>query len=236
MSNPWIPTYPGAWDRLFANTVSGAPGAQGSPDSVSDGPLMSFNGPSAMRGHTLSDPMPMIVGRLAAAVGVLQLADNPPLSASSVRDQLIGSANSTINQVLEDYCGTPPRLIPWPWPGPPHGSFPSWRSSAGLPTLPRRRACNRAFSRSQAECWSAASGGVQAEHESRGLRRAGAKGCAIGLPFDLYRRTSCRRMTIWSGRCCGGCARTNTERGLSTPPKPSPQNYWSRSDRIPIRG
>jgi|SRR6516165_9938214 len=123
MSNPWIPTYPGAWDRLFANTVSGAPGAQGSPDSVSDGPLMSFNGPSAMRGHTLSDPMPMIVGRLAAAVGVLQLADNPPLSASSVRDQLIGSANSTINQVLEDYCGTPPRLIPWPWPGPPPWVF-----------------------------------------------------------------------------------------------------------------
>jgi len=71
----------------------------------------------------LSDPMPMIVGRLAAAVGVLQLADNPPLSASSVRDQLIGSANSTINQVLEDYCGTPPRLIPWPWPGPPPWVF-----------------------------------------------------------------------------------------------------------------
>ena len=28
-------------------------------------------------------------------------------------------AAATIEQVFDDYCGTPPRRLPWPWPGPP---------------------------------------------------------------------------------------------------------------------
>jgi hypothetical protein len=33
--------------------------------------------------------------------------------------QIIASGERSISQFLDDYCGTPPRLIPWPFPGPP---------------------------------------------------------------------------------------------------------------------
>ena len=29
------------------------------------------------------------------------------------------SATQTIQNLIDDYCGTPPRKIPWPFPGPP---------------------------------------------------------------------------------------------------------------------
>jgi hypothetical protein len=59
---------------------------------------------------------------LVAAVGVQQLAATVP-EGTTLRGQLEQSANATIDQVLDDYCGTPPRLIPWPWPGPPPWVF-----------------------------------------------------------------------------------------------------------------
>jgi hypothetical protein len=33
--------------------------------------------------------------------------------------QVIATGETAISQFLDDYCGTPPRLIPWPFPGPP---------------------------------------------------------------------------------------------------------------------
>ncbi len=33
--------------------------------------------------------------------------------------QLARSAEISIQAFLDDFCGTPPRRIPWPWPGPP---------------------------------------------------------------------------------------------------------------------
>jgi len=33
--------------------------------------------------------------------------------------QVIAHAEATVAEFLDDYCGTPPRLIPWPYPGPP---------------------------------------------------------------------------------------------------------------------
>jgi hypothetical protein len=32
--------------------------------------------------------------------------------------QIIATAEIAISQFLDDYCGTPPRLVPWPFPGP----------------------------------------------------------------------------------------------------------------------
>jgi hypothetical protein len=34
-------------------------------------------------------------------------------------NQITTSAENTISQVLDDFCGTPPRTVPWPFPGPP---------------------------------------------------------------------------------------------------------------------
>jgi hypothetical protein len=62
------------------------------------------------------DPSRRVVRALAAAVSAQQLAltvEGP------LRDRIEQSANASIEQVLIDYCGTPPRLIPWPLPGPP---------------------------------------------------------------------------------------------------------------------
>jgi hypothetical protein len=33
--------------------------------------------------------------------------------------QIIATGEKAISQFLGDYCGTPPRLIPWPFPDPP---------------------------------------------------------------------------------------------------------------------
>jgi hypothetical protein len=33
--------------------------------------------------------------------------------------QIIATSEVAISQFLDDYCGAPPRLIPWPFPGPP---------------------------------------------------------------------------------------------------------------------
>jgi hypothetical protein len=74
------------------------------------------------------EPIPWVaaVAALVAAAGVLQQADNLPSSASSLSRQLQGSANASIAQVLDDYCGTPgnpPRRVYWPWPSPPPWIF-----------------------------------------------------------------------------------------------------------------
>ena len=59
------------------------------------------------------------VGALVAAVNAQQLAATVE---GPLRDQLEQSASASIAQALDDYCGTP-RLIPWPYPGPPPWVF-----------------------------------------------------------------------------------------------------------------
>jgi hypothetical protein len=41
------------------------------------------------------------------------------VSGETARKQMVSGADAAIGAFLDDYCGTPPRLIPWPWPGPP---------------------------------------------------------------------------------------------------------------------
>jgi hypothetical protein len=73
---------------------------------------------------TLAHPMPHAsipaVDALVAAVNAQQLAATVE---EPLRAQLEQSASASIAQVLDDYCGTPPRLIPWPYPGPPPWVF-----------------------------------------------------------------------------------------------------------------
>ena len=33
--------------------------------------------------------------------------------------QIVASAEAAISEALDDYCGTPPRKVPWAFPGPP---------------------------------------------------------------------------------------------------------------------
>lgn len=66
-------------------------------------------------------PCPWLVEGLVSAVGVRQLAATLP--DGPTRTQMQKSADTTIAQILDDYCGTPPRLVPWPWPGPPPWAY-----------------------------------------------------------------------------------------------------------------
>ena len=43
------------------------------------------------------------------------------VSNQAVGNQLIASADAAFPAFLDDYCGTPPRRIPWPWP-----DWPPW--------------------------------------------------------------------------------------------------------------
>jgi hypothetical protein len=75
--------------------------------------------PPAMRHHPVA--VPSLVEALVAAAGVQQLAATLP--DGPARTQLQNSAEATITQVIDGYCGTPPRLVPWPWPGPPPWAY-----------------------------------------------------------------------------------------------------------------
>jgi hypothetical protein len=66
--------------------------------------------------YPFPNPWMPAVDALVAAVNAQQLAATVE---GPLRAQLEQSANASIAQVLDDYCGTPPRLIPWPYPGPP---------------------------------------------------------------------------------------------------------------------
>jgi hypothetical protein len=67
------------------------------------------------------DPLPWIVQNavsfLVSAVTIKDVAVN--VSDEKARKQMISGADAAIAAFVDDYCGTPPRLIPWPWPGPP---------------------------------------------------------------------------------------------------------------------
>jgi hypothetical protein len=73
-----------------------------------------------MLAHPIPTPWMPAVGALVAAVNAQQLAATVE---GPLRAQLEQSASASIAQVLDDYCGTPPRLIPWPYPGPPPWVF-----------------------------------------------------------------------------------------------------------------
>lgn len=58
------------------------------------------------------------------AVAILISAATAKEAAAAMADkarakQIVASAEATIADALDDYCGTPPRKVPWPFPGPP---------------------------------------------------------------------------------------------------------------------
>jgi hypothetical protein len=61
-------------------------------------------------------PWRVAVGQLVQAVQAKDLAAKLP---KGLQEQTVKSSTAAIADVLDDWCGTPPRKWPWPWPGPP---------------------------------------------------------------------------------------------------------------------
>src|SRR5687767_13411981 len=61
-----------------------------------------------------------IVGHFVRAAQVKDLARKIP---EGRRKEMTQGAESTIAMLIDDYCGTPPRRWPWPFPGPPPWSL-----------------------------------------------------------------------------------------------------------------
>jgi hypothetical protein len=117
MASHWVPPYFGSWDDLVKYVVNSALHPKVPrpnwvdlealpPDSVPAGPV--------------PDPWKAVTATLVSAVTAKQLALSMKGSAGA---QMEKSASAAIEQVLDDYCGTPPRKIPWPYPGPPPWSY-----------------------------------------------------------------------------------------------------------------
>jgi hypothetical protein len=62
-------------------------------------------------------PLDWAVPHLVSIITTQQAAS--AMKSKEAAKQIIAAAETGISQFLEDYCGTPPRLIPWPFPGPP---------------------------------------------------------------------------------------------------------------------
>jgi hypothetical protein len=62
-------------------------------------------------------PLDWAVPYLVSIITTQQAAS--AMKSKEAAKQVIATAETGISQFLDDYCGTPPRLIPWPFPGPP---------------------------------------------------------------------------------------------------------------------
>lgn len=115
MADPSVPLYLGSWQHLV-DEVLGNPHL-GWPTPY---PWLVTMSRSAMAPpHTAANrppsPVGWLVDALVASVSVRELAAAMP--HGDARKQLESSADAAIEQILDDYCGTHPR-VPWPLPGP----------------------------------------------------------------------------------------------------------------------
>jgi hypothetical protein len=117
MPEPWVPPYFGSWVELLQYVLHNPLGPRG-------GHLPTTHAPQAMEINALpQDPVPvharpwhLVVSALVTAVNAKVLAGTLKGAAQKQAEE---AANSAIAQILDDYCGTPPKAVPWPYPGPP---------------------------------------------------------------------------------------------------------------------
>lgn len=111
----WVPPYFGSYEHLLKellhNPFLGS--GQGGPHRASlvEGPV-----PDPWRTAQAS-PARQAVALLVSAATAKETA--AAMSDKAHAKQIVASADATISEVLDDYCGTPPRKVPWPFPGPP---------------------------------------------------------------------------------------------------------------------
>jgi hypothetical protein len=56
---------------------------------------------------------------VALLISAATAKETASVANSAVAKQVAASAEASIAEVIDDYCGTPPRKVPWPFPGPP---------------------------------------------------------------------------------------------------------------------
>ena len=111
----WLPPYFGSYEHLLKellhNPFLGS--GQGGPHRAAafEGPV-----PDPWRAAYTS-PARQAVALLVSAATAKETA--AAMSDKSHAKQIAASADAAISEVLDDYCGTPPRKVPWPFPGPP---------------------------------------------------------------------------------------------------------------------
>ena len=112
----WVPPYFGSAEHLLKELLhnpflgSSHPGPH--PHALektgpSPDPWRSASGDIVQRAVTIF---------LAAATAKETAA---AISNKEIANQIIASSESSIVSALDDFCATPPRAIPWPFPGPP---------------------------------------------------------------------------------------------------------------------
>jgi hypothetical protein len=121
MSTPILPPYFGSYEDLVNALLHNPSLGSGRPpthrlsaDEVELNPQPLPPGPP--------DPMRNAAVRyLGSLVSMKELARNMSQEAGQ---SIAAAAETGIQAFLDDFCGTPPRRIPWPWPGPPSWVLP----------------------------------------------------------------------------------------------------------------
>ena len=94
------------------------------PDDTNEYPpwILPYINPAAKLGRKVSDPMPWDrpVHGLVRAAQAKALAKRLP---EAQQKAAMRSAESAIAMLIDDWCGTPPRKWPWPFPGPPPWAY-----------------------------------------------------------------------------------------------------------------
>lgn len=106
---PWVPPYFGSYAELVNALLHDPFLGSGRP-----------SGPVPRAEEINPQPLPPrnpVISYLGTLAGMQELAKNIPNAA--VAKQVAAGAESAFAAFLDDYCGTPPHQIPWPWPGPP---------------------------------------------------------------------------------------------------------------------
>lgn len=110
----WLPPYFGSYEHLLKELLHN--------------PFLG-SGQGGVPPRAFEDPQPSPwraahIGPAQQAVALLISAATAKETASAMADkelakQIVASADAAISEVMDDYCGTPPRKVPWPFPGPP---------------------------------------------------------------------------------------------------------------------
>jgi hypothetical protein len=136
MSTPSLPSYMGSWEELIELLLNNPFLGSGSgilPSTRVDPALMSSHG-RALPGGAASSPIPVpwrsALSALLGAISLREVANAMP--EGYVKSEMNQRVDQTIADVIDDWCGTPPRLIPWPWPGPPPWAYPIATSLAAM--------------------------------------------------------------------------------------------------------
>ncbi|MGH9714014.1 MAG: hypothetical protein ACRD5M_12025 [Candidatus Acidiferrales bacterium] len=114
----WVPPYFGSYEQLVRellhNPFLGSP--QPPPHNLMLQPRSADPQPSPWRtdaGNVAEHAVLLLISAATAKETASAVANK------ETANQINASAENAINEVLDDFCGTPPRNVPWPFPGPP---------------------------------------------------------------------------------------------------------------------